>query len=539
MTQPLLIKDILAKPLLVAPHAEIVSAGHGRFSYREFATRINRLAHALTSIGIGSGDTVAVLDWDTHRYLECFFAVPMLGAILHTVNIRLSPAQILYTINHAKDDVIIVHADFWDLLVGIAPQIERDVRFILVQDGASAASLETGPDVDGQNIVGVYEERLAAAAPHFDFASFSEQTVATTFYTTGTTGDPKGVSYTHRQLVLHTLSILAMFGPMAASNRFDQNDVYMPITPMFHVHAWGFPYAATLLGVKQVYPGRYDPAHLLQLIDQERASFSHCVPTILHMLLQADPAQSIDLSHWKVVIGGSSLPHGLAASALARGINVFAAYGLSETCPLLTVAQIDPDHADDLTARCRAGWPAPMVDLRIVDDNMVDVPRDGASTGEIVARAPWLTEGYVGNEQASAELWRGGYLHTGDVGRFDDVGRLLITDRIKDVIKSGGEWISSLTLESLVSSCDNVAEVAAIAVPDVKWGERPLLLVVPVNAAASDRLDAAIRQLLEAEIATGRLSKWAMPERIEIVAEIPKTSVGKLDKKVMRQRYAP
>lgn len=539
MTQPLLIKDILAKPLLVAPHAEIVSAGHGRFSYREFATRINRLAHALTSIGIGRGDTVAVLDWDTHRYLECFFAVPMLGAILHTVNIRLSPAQILYTINHAKDDVIIVHADFWDLLVGIAPQIERDVRFILVQDGASAASLETGPDVDGQNIVGVYEEMLAAAAPHFDFATFSEQTVATTFYTTGTTGDPKGVSYTHRQLVLHTLSILAMFGPMAASNRFDQNDVYMPITPMFHVHAWGFPYAATLLGVKQVYPGRYDPAHLLQLIDQERASFSHCVPTILHMLLQADPAQSIDLSHWKVVIGGSSLPHGLAASALARGINVFAAYGLSETCPLLTVAQIDPDHADDLTARCRAGWPAPMVDLRIVDDNMVDVPRDGASTGEIVARAPWLTEGYVGNEQASAELWRGGYLHTGDVGRFDDVGRLLITDRIKDVIKSGGEWISSLTLESLVSSCDDVAEVAAIAVPDVKWGERPLLLVVPVNAAASDRLDAAIRQLLEAEIATGRLSKWAMPERIEIVAEIPKTSVGKLDKKVMRQRYAP
>jgi len=539
VTQPLLIKDILAKPLLVAPHAEIVSAGHGRFSYREFATRINRLAHALTSIGIGSGDTVAVLDWDTHRYLECFFAVPMLGAILHTVNIRLSPAQILYTINHAKDDVIIVHADFWDLLVGIAPQIERDVRFILVQDGASAASLETGPDVDGQNIVGVYEEMLAAAAPHFDFATFSEQTVATTFYTTGTTGDPKGVSYTHRQLVLHTLSILAMFGPMAASNRFDQNDVYMPITPMFHVHAWGFPYAATLLGVKQVYPGRYDPAHLLQLIDQERASFSHCVPTILHMLLQADPAQSIDLSHWKVVIGGSSLPHGLAASALARGINVFAAYGLSETCPLLTVAQIDPDHADDLTARCRAGWPAPMVDLRIVDDNMVDVPRDGASTGEIVARAPWLTEGYVGNEQASAELWRGGYLHTGDVGRFDDVGRLLITDRIKDVIKSGGEWISSLTLESLVSSCDNVAEVAAIAIPDVKWGERPLLLVVPVNAAASDRLDAAIRQLLEAEIATGRLSKWAMPERIEIVAEIPKTSVGKLDKKVMRQRYAP
>ncbi len=539
MTQPLLIKDILAKPLLVAPHAEIVSAGHGRFSYREFATRINRLAHALTSIGIGSGDTVAVLDWDTHRYLECFFAVPMLGAILHTVNIRLSPAQILYTINHAKDDVIIVHADFWDLLVGIAPQIERDVRFILVQDGASAASLETGPDVDGQNIVGVYEEMLAAAAPHFDFATFSEQTVATTFYTTGTTGDPKGVSYTHRQLVLHTLSILAMFGPMAASNRFDQNDVYMPITPMFHVHTWGFPYAATLLGVKQVYPGRYDPAHLLQLIDQERASFSHCVPTILHMLLQADPAQSIDLSHWKVVIGGSSLPHGLAASALARGINVFAAYGLSETCPLLTVAQIDPDHADDLTARCRAGWPAPMVDLRIVDDNMVDVHREGASTGEIVARAPWLTEGYVGNEQASAELWRGGYLHTGDVGRFDDVGRLLITDRIKDVIKSGGEWISSLTLESLVSSCDNVAEVAAIAIPDVKWGERPLLLVVPVNAAASDRLDAAIRQLLEAEIATGRLSKWAMPERIEIVAEIPKTSVGKLDKKVMRQRYAP
>ncbi len=531
--QSLLIKDILAKPLLVAPGSEILSAGIGRFSYRQFATRINQLAHVLSSIGVNYGSTVAVLDWDTHRYLECFFAVPMLGAVLHTVNIRLSPAQILYTINHAEDDVIIVHIDFWNLLIEILPQIERDIRLILVRDNDVDAFPTTVPNLDGE-----YEVLLASADIHFDFPEFSEQTRATTFYTTGTTGDPKGVAYTHRQLVLHTLSILAMFGPMAAANRFDQKDVYMPLTPMFHVHGWGFPYAATLLGVKQVYPGRYEAGHLLRLINQEAVSFSHCVPTILHMLLEADGSQSIDLSNWKVVIGGASLPQGLAASALARGINVFSAYGLSETCPLLTVAQIDCDHGDDLAARCCAGWPAPMVDIRIVDADMNDVVRDGFSTGEIVVRAPWLVEGYVKNEEASAALWRGGYLHTGDVGRFDEKGTLLITDRIKDVIKSGGEWISSLMLESLVSSCVGVVEVAAIAVPDQKWGERPMLLVLPVVSVNLQTLEFMIRKRIKHDIDCGILSKWAMPDHIKFVSEITKTSVGKIDKKVMRAVHA-
>jgi fatty-acyl-CoA synthase len=530
--QPLLIKDILAKPLLVAPDAEIVSADIGRFTYREFATRVHKLANMLTSLGVTYGDTVAVMDWDTHRYLECFFAIPMLGAVLHTVNIRLSPAQILYTINHAEDDVIIVHTDFLDVLTQIAPQIERDVKFILVADDGDTAVLSSS-----LKVAGYYEALVNAGDAHFEFPDFSEQTRATTFYTTGTTGDPKGVAYTHRQLVLHTLSILAMFGPMSGDNRFHQKDVYMPITPMFHVHGWGFPYAATLLGAKQVYPGRYTAENLLRLIDQEGASFSHCVPTILHMLLQENETQSVDLSHWKVVIGGSSLPHGLAASALASGVNVFAAYGLSETCPLLTVAHIDAAAPDDLTARCRAGWPAPMVDLRIVDDDMNDVPRDGVSTGEIVARAPWLTEGYVKSPDASDALWRGGYLHTGDVGRFDDAGRLVITDRIKDVIKSGGEWISSLALESVVSACDGVAEVAAIAIPDKKWGERPLLLVALVKGADESIVKARITQRIQADIEAGTLSKWAMPDIIHCVDELAKTSVGKLDKKTMRARY--
>ena len=530
--QQLLIKDILAKPLLVAPNTEIVSAGIGRLNYQQLNLRIKKLGSALLAIGVRRGDTVAVLDWDTHRYLECFFAVPMLGAILHTVNIRLSEEQILYTINHAEDDVIIVHKDFLATLKKIFAQIERDVKFILVGDQLSCGKINSGI-----SFIDSYEEFLDSGDSEFEFEEFSENTVATTFYTTGTTGKPKGVIYTHRQLVLHTLSILAMFGPISGKHRFSQKDVYLPITPMFHVHGWGFPYAATLLGVKQVYPGRYDSKSLLELIEQENASFSHCVPTILYQLLKAHDENSIDLSSWKVVIGGSSLSKGLASNALSRGIEVYSAYGLSETCPLLTVAQVDVDNFYDLNGRCRAGWPAPMVDLRVVDKDMMDLPKDGVSTGEIVARAPWLTEGYVKNKSASKELWLGGYLHTGDVGFFDEDGRLVITDRIKDVIKSGGEWISSLAIESLVSSCEVVAEAAAIAVPHPKWGERPLLLVVPSVEIQPESLENTLRQLIEVDILAGRLSKWAMPDQIKIVSKIPKTSVGKIDKKEMRRIY--
>jgi len=525
---PLLIKQILTAPLAHAPSQEIVHADTMRYDYRTFAERIGRAAGALYALGAKEGSVVAMLDWDSHRYLECFFAVPMIGATLHTVNIRLSPEQILYTINHAEDDLILCHVDFLPMLQSIADRIERPYRLIMLADDGR------GPDDIAKDCE--YEALIAATSPVSGFPDFDENIRATLFYTTGTTGDPKGVSYSQRQLVLHTMAVAAGLGPIPGGG-LNRGDVYMPITPLFHVHGWGIPYVATLMGLKQVYPGRYDPARLLGLISEHDVTFSHCVPTILAMLLNAPEAAATDLSRWKIIIGGSALPEGLAQQALARGVDVHAAYGMSETCPFLTVADMmatrDPEAP--IEVRTATGKPAPLVQIRVVDAGMNDVPRDGKSTGEIVARAPWLTQSYLKNDDGTRALWQGGWLHTGDVGLFDQSGTLRITDRLKDVIKTGGEWVSSLELENLASKVAGVTEAAAIGVRDPKWGERPLLVIVCADAA--DETVTRLHTAFAAAVADGVLSKWAVPDRIEIVAALPKTSVGKLDKKALRTRY--
>jgi fatty-acyl-CoA synthase len=529
---PLLIKHLLHTPLACNPDQEIVSGDTMRYDYRTLRERISRLAGGLAALGVKQGDTVAVMDWDNHRYLECFFAVPMMGAVLHTINVRLSPEQILYTINHAQDDVILVHADFLPIVEQIQARFEKPTKLVFLREGSEPELIEP--------CVIEYEAMLTATGDDFEFIDFDENLPATTFYTTGTTGDPKGVFYSHRQLVLHTMAILAGLGTSDSSSRFHRGDVYMPITPMFHVHGWGMPYAATLVGVKQVYPGRYEPSRLLNLIEREGVTFSHCVPTILNMLLTAPEADTIDLSNWKVIIGGSAFPQGMAKAAAEKGINAFAGYGLSETCPFLSIADMSGIHEvslddESLARRCKTGKPTVMVDLRVVDENMNEVPHDGESTGEVVTRTPWLTQGYSGNPQGSEALWQGGYMHTGDVGYMEKNGTLQITDRIKDVIKSGGEWISSLELESIVSRCDGVSEVAAFGVPDLQWGERPMLVIV--RAAEAELSVNEIQDAIREQVDNGRLSKWAIPERVEFVDSLPKTSVGKMDKKVMRARY--
>ena len=524
----LLIKSLLYGPVQQASGQQIISDGLSSYSYVEFINRVNRFGQLLERFGLGQGDVVAIMDWDTHRYLEAFFAVPMLGSTLHTVNIRLSPSQIAYTIDHAEDDVILFHADFIPLLEEVMLEVKRDARLIVMRDSADIELPQTTLKIEA-----IFDELFINTDQYFSFPDFDENTRATTFYTTGTTGNPKAVAYSHRQLVLHTMGILATFGPMSANNRLHNRDVYMPITPMFHVHGWGFPYAATMLGLKQIYPNRYVPSRILALICEHKVTFSHCVPTILHMLLDCDKAASADLSNWKLIIGGSALSRGLAERALAKGINLFSAYGLSETCPLLTVAQLDPNDEENLDARLKAGKPAAMVELRVVDDAMNDVIRDGKSVGEIVARAPWLTQTYLKDENATTELWRGGYLHTGDVGRFDEKGNLIITDRVKDVIKSGGEWISSLTLESIASSVPGVTEVAAISIPDPRWGERPMLLVVR-ETHSKNTVQEMIKIAFSKAVSVGIIPKWATPDRIDFVNEITKTSVGKIDKKALR-----
>ena len=533
---PLLIKQLLTNPIHFAPNQEIVYGDRMRYTYRDFYGRVHRLANALRDLGVGHGDTVAVLDWDSHRYLECFFAVPMMGAVLHTVNIRLSPEQILYTMNHAEDKVVLVHPDFLETLEGIEDKLETVESFVLIgEDGA-----EPGTTLP---VAAEYEAMLITADDDFVFKDFDENTQATIFYTTGTTGAPKGVYYSHRQLVIHTLTVGLVMGGFREAV-LQTGDTYMPLTPMFHVHAWGIPYLATLLGVKQIYPGRYEPERILRLIEREGVTFSHCVPTILHMVITAPAAKDRDLTGWRVNIGGSALSRGLARTAMDLGVRVFAGYGLSETCPVLTVALLKPhmfdwDEDRQLDYRLKAGFPIPLVDLRVIDDSGRDLPRDGKSAGEIVVRAPWLTQGYFKQPERSEELWHGGWLHTGDIASIDPEGYVQITDRLKDVIKSGGEWISSLDLEDLISRHEAVSEVAVIGRTDEKWGERPMALVVVKDGYEGRVSGEDIRRFLGRFVEEGRIEKWAVPPLVLVVGEIPRTSVGKLDKKRIRRELNP
>jgi fatty-acyl-CoA synthase len=529
---PLLIRSLLRTGLAAAPEQQIVYSDRKRMTYREFGERVGRLASALADLGVAVGNTVGVMDWDSHRYLECFFAIPMMGAVLHTINVRLSPEQILHTINHAEDDLILVNAEFLPVLEGIWDRVDPGKHLVLMGDTADEPATPL-------KLAGEYEALLSHANPDYHFPELDENAQATTFYTTGTTGLPKGVYFSHRQLVLHTFGMrTALAG--SGQGRINGDDVYMPVTPMFHVHAWGMPYVATTLGLKQVYPGRYVPDQLCDLLTRERVTFSHCVPTILQMILATASKKGVDLSNWKVIIGGAALPRALALQALEMGIDVFAGYGMSETGPILTLAQLEPhmrgwDLDRQAEVRCRTGRAVSMVEIRIVDEAMNDMPHDGQSSGEIVARAPWLTQGYYHDGTNSEKLWSGGWLHTGDIGVMDRDGWLRITDRMKDVIKTGGEWVSSLDVEDLLLRHSAVEEAAVIGVPDPKWSERPMAVVVlkaHMNATQAD-LKAHVREFA----GRGLISNYAVPEYVIFVPEIPKTSVGKIDKKRLREEH--
>lgn len=529
---PLLIKQLLLTPLAIAPAQEITYQGKLRYTYRTLNERIGRLANVLTGLGVESGQTVAMMDWDSHRYLECFFAVPMMGAILQTVNVRLSPEQILYTLNHARADVLLVNSEFFPILQQIAGELETVKTFVLISDEAEMPAAPVA-------MAGEYEALLDAAAHEFDFPDFDENAQATTFYTTGTTGNPKGVFFSHRQLVLHTLGCAAALGGAHRQGHIHREDVYMPMTPMFHVHAWGFPYLATMLGVKQVYPGHYQPDVICRLISEEKVSFSHCVPTILHMVLSHPQAKTTDFSGLKILIGGAAMPEAMAIAAQKRGMDLFTGYGMSETCPVLSLAHLDSADLErsveeQAVIRAKTGRPLPLVDLRIVDPDMKDVAHDGKATGEVVVRAPWLTQGYVAAPEASEGLWAGGYLHTADIGNINPAGYLKVTDRIKDVIKTGGEWTSSLQLEDIIAKHEAVHEVAVIGVPDDKWGERPLALVLLKPEHVGQITEHALRNYAAHAIEAAGISRYGVLLQVRFVKTLVKTSVGKMNKRLMR-----
>lgn len=499
---PLLIKQLLSG--LSQWRGQAIVSDDRTYDYATFARRLEKLASALAGLGVEAGQTVAVMDWDSHRYLECYFAVPMMGAVLQTVNVRLSPSQILFTLKQTGAETLIYHADFAPIVEAIANELP---------------ALKTRVVIGG---AGGYEDLVEAGAEGFAFEDFDENAMASTFHTTGTTGDPKAVSFSHRQLVLHTLAMGAALGNQPDGQGLRRGDVYMPMTPMFHVHAWGMPYVATLLGLKQVYPGRYDPQALLALKREHGVTFSHCVSTILRMLLDALPADAPSLEPWTMIIGGGPLPTSLMLEARAKGIQTVAGYGMSETGPVITIARAEP--GDPPETYCRAGLPAPLVQVRIE-------ALEGASEGELVLRAPWLTNDYPGTAQAGRDLWAGGWLHTQDVARIQDDGGVVIVDRLKDVIKTGGEWVSTGTMEELTMRHPGVAEAAYVGVPHPRWGERPLAVVRMAGEGVTlDALQAHLRGFAEA----GLISRYAVPDEMLVVETLPRTSVGKVDKKALR-----
>lgn len=502
-------------------------------TYRTWKERVGRLANALKAIGVKEGSTVGVMDWDSHRYLEAYYAIPMMGAVLHTINVRLSPEQLAYTIEHAEDDVIICHAEFLPLLESIKGRIAEDRKIIIIEDGMEVPLHKI-------KFEGEYEQVLSEADAAFDFPEFDENTRATTFYTTGTTGLPKGVYFSHRQLVLHTLSTTAALATNAVQGRLHRESVYMPITPMFHVHAWGIPYVATYLGIKQVYPGKYIPSNLLKLLGTHKVTYSHCVPTILNMLLKEPTIAQYDLSKWTCIIGGSALPKVLTLEALKKGIDIHAGYGMSETCPVISTAHLDQKDLElpleeQAELRCRAGRPIGLAQRRVIDQDGEDVPWDDKTPGELILRAPYLTQGYLKDHVHSEKLWKNGWLHTNDIAVVDERGSMRITDRTKDVIKVSGEWVSSVEIEDVIGKHEGVAEVAVIGMPDDHWGEVPLAIVIPKENAQFD--DREIKQIVKASVDFGMLPREAITLKVSRAEVIDKTSVGKVNKVALRSRF--
>ena len=536
--QQLLIRDLLTRARSWAPRQTITYRDLREHDYGEFLARIDRAAAMLRGLGVRPGDRVGVMDWDSHRYLELFFALPMLNAVLHTVNVRLTPEQMGWTIRHAEDSVILLHPDFLPIAEGIAGSLPSVRTWVtLSDDGAPpATTLPVAGDYEA-----MLDARAAEVAGGFDWPDLDENTVATLFYTSGTTGDPKGVYFTHRQIVLHTLSAGATFAAHQHPVGIHGEDAYLPLTPMFHVHAWGIPYLATMLGLKQVYPGKYDPQRLAELIKRHAITFSHCVPTLVQMLLHHPAAAGLDYTGLKLVIGGAPLPKGLAEEAQGRGIRIMGGYGMSETCPVVAAPHWKPEHgrgedAARLAVLCRTGFAFPLVEARIWGSDDRLLPADSEQTGELVLRCPWLTEGYYKDEARSRDLWHGGWLHTGDIAYLDRDGYIRITDRLKDVIKIGGEWISSQELESALSRHEAVREVAVVAKRDAKWDEHPCALVVLHEGQAVTPRE--LSKFLHRFIDDGTIHKRAILTEILFVEALPRTSVGKIDKKEIRRRLA-
>jgi fatty-acyl-CoA synthase len=521
---PLALDHVLRRMRTVVGRGTVVTAGpdgaRTRATYADVAARCERLAGALAELGIGPGDRVGTLQWNTQAHLEAYLAVPCMGAVLHTLNLRLFPEQLAFIVKHAEDRAFLVDGSLTPLLARIASELDRLEHVVVI--GEPAADLD-GLRAEAHD----YEELLAAAPERFDWPALEERQAAALCYTSGTTGDPKGVLYSHRSTVLHSMGVLS-----ADSLSVGGADRVLPVVPMFHVNAWGVPYACALSGAGLVMPGPdLSPPALARLIEEERVTLTGGVPTICAGLLAHATKTGADLSSLRLVVaGGASVPESLIRGFQEKlGLRLLQAWGMTETSPLGSVARpLDEDWDTEAAwaQRTATGRITPLVDIRLVDGDGNEVPWDGESTGEIQIRGPWIASAYFGIG-ADPEKFDGGWLRTGDIASCDADGYLRITDRAKDVIKSGGEWISSVELENRLMGHDDVAEAAVIAMPDERWSERPLACVVLREGRDLDVED--LRTHLAAHLA-----RWQVPDAFAVIPEVPKTSVGKFDKKKLR-----
>lgn len=530
MDWPLTLHHFLDRAARLFPRKEIVTrtaTGLHRYTYADFHRRVHRLAHALGRLGIGRGDRVATFAWNTYRHLEIYFAAPCMGAVLHTLNIRLAPDQLVYIINHAEDRVIFVDASLVPLLERIRDQIPTVKAFVVMGDaGTTPTTLQPAFDYEA-----LLEESPDAPYP---WPRLDENAAAGMCYTSGTTGNPKGVVYSHRAIFLHSMALC-----LADTFGICERDVLMPVVPMFHANAWGLPFAGVMVGAKLVFPGPHlQPRDIAELIQSERVTVTAGVPTIWIGLYALLERERYDLSSLRVMpVGGSAMPRSLIEAFEKRfGIRIAHAWGMTEMTPLGTVANLksymeDWPEESRFAVRAKQGLPVVGVEIRAMDDQGREVPWDGQTMGELQVRGPWVIRAYY-NDPRTAEAFQDGWFRTGDVVTIDPEGYIQIVDRTKDLIKSGGEWISSVDLENALMAHPKVLEAAVIAVPHPKWQERPLAVVVPRPEFKDSLTKEELMEFLQP-----RFAKWWLPDDIVFVEAIPKTSVGKFDKKVLREQF--
>ncbi len=507
------------------PDQVISDQGNSHITYREFSNRVEKIAKGLIELGLKKGETVAVLDWDTLQYLECYYAIPMAGGVIHTVNIRYPPDLILYTMQQAEDRFVIVGEEFVQILKKSVGMFDFVKKWIV--------------NSEDPKLVGELPEAIAfnsiSGNDSTKLPELKEDDRATVFHTSGTTGMPKGVTFSHRKLVLHSLAVATLFADDPVAIR--QTDVAMPLVPMFHVHSWGNPYTFIMKGMKYVVPGRYDFNKLPGLMQKEHVNVSFMVPSILYMLISnpnnEDTLKGLGL---KVLLGGSAVSRGLYEKAKQLNIQIAAGYGMSETAPVISLSKYNHSiisQSDDVKGNTsiKAGIPLPLVDLRVMDLKYKEVRWDSTEIGEVMVRAPWLTEGYLKDQINTEKLWSNGWLHTGDLATVDKFGYVSIVDREKDAVKSGGEFIPTIILEDCISTFKGVGEVAVIGRPDDVWDERPIAFISGLKEIDKDKLKSHLMEYVK----TGKIQKFWIPDEFIAIETFPKTGTGKIDKKALRK----